>query len=50
MLILAALFARYDWRDFYVRRVLKRVELGELRPRDAALLLGKYCEQEGDRV
>ena len=46
--ILAALFTRSDLGDFYVRRVMQRVELGELRPREAVQLLSDYCQQPED--
>jgi len=48
--ILAALFTRSDLEDFYVRRVMQRVELGELRPREAAELLNIHCERSEDPV
>jgi len=48
VLILAAVFTEYDLQNFYVRRVLKRVELGELRPREAVQLLQRQYEQSGD--
>jgi hypothetical protein len=44
MLILAALFTRDDAQSFTVRRVLERVERGEIRPREAAQLLNQSCE------
>ena len=50
VLILAAIFTRQDVRDFSVRRVLRRIEVGELGPREAALLLTAQHEMLGDQA
>jgi hypothetical protein len=50
VLILASIFPRQDVRDFSVRRVLRRVEVGELRPREAALLLTAQYEMPEEQA
>jgi hypothetical protein len=50
VLVLAAIITRHDLGDFSVRRVLKRVELGELRPREAALRLVAQFEMLDDEA
>jgi hypothetical protein len=50
VLILASIFTRQDVRDFSVRRVLRRVEVGELRPREAALLLTAQYEMPEEQA
>jgi hypothetical protein len=50
VLVLAAIITRHDLRDFSVRRVLKRVELGELHPREAAMHLTAQFETQDDQA